>query len=292
MRQKIRAIFRSQITQVPLVSTWWNNWKFKVERELIKGCYQANSCHSSIIHFSMNKAATQYIKSILRRCALENGMVHARLHEYAFDSNFPYLDRLSPQEMQQYQHIFKPCGYLYSSFGGMIESIPNLDDYYVVLVIRDPRDMLTSNYFSIANSHLLPIGENKIESFTKKSSFARSAEIDQYVLAMSDHVQQVYQRYLNLLVKKTNVHITKYEDMIANFPIWLDNLLDYCDLEISYQLKQELLNEAYKSRPTKENILSHMRQVTPEDYKRKLQPETIAQLNSFFSNILAEFKYT
>ena len=292
MRQKIKDIFRSQITQVPLVSTWWINWQFKVERELLEGCHQAKSCHPSIIHFSMNKAATQYIKRILRCCALENRMVHAKLNEYAFCSNFPYLDRLSLQEMQQYQQIFKPHGYLYSVFGSMIEGIPNLDDYYVVLMIRDPRDILTSSYFSIANSHPLPKGENKIEFFTKKRSFARNAEIDQYVIAFSDHVQQVYQRYLDLLVNKTNVHITKYEDMIANFPVWLDNLLDYCDLKISYQLKQELLDEAYQSRLTKENVSNHMRQVTPEDYKRKLQPETIDQLNSSLSSILAEFKYT
>lgn len=291
MRQKIKSRLRSNLQQLPLVSTWWADWEYKVERQLIKGCHQTKNSHRSIIHFSMNKAATQYVKSILGRCALEKGMVEIRVNEYAFYSNFPFLDRLSPQEMQQYQHIFKPHGYLYSAFGGMIEDIPNLNDYYIVLVVRDPRDMLTSGYFSGRYSHNPPKGENKIESFMKHKSFAQNVDIDRYVIADRGRVRQVYQRYLDLLVNTANVHITKYEDMIANFPLWLDNLLDYCDLEISPQLKQELLNEAYKSNRTAEDVSKHMRQVTPGDYKRKLQPGTIAQLNSYFSKILTEFKY-
>lgn len=280
-----------KLKQISLIANWKTNWEFKVERELLKGCHQAKSSHQSIIHFSINKAATQYVKSILRRCALENDMAHARMNEYAFKSNLPYLDHLSWQEMQKYQHIFKPRGYLYSVFGGMVEGIPNLNDYYVVLMVRDPRDILTSKYFSIGYSHRLPTGENKIESFMQRRAFAQQVEIDEYVISQSDRILQQYQRYLDLLLNQANVHIIKYEDMISNFSVWLDNLLNYCDLKISAELKQQLIQESLKSRPKKENILNHIRQVTPGDHKRKLQPETIAQLNSSFSTILREFKY-
>ena len=288
----MKNMLLDKVKKLPLVSTWWINQKFRVERELLKGCHQAKSSHSSIIHFSMNKSATQYVKSILRRCALENGMVHAQMNEYGFCSNFPFLDHLTPQEIQQYQHIFKPHGYLYSVFGGMIEGIQNLDDYHVILVVRDPRDILTSDYFSIGYSHGVPKGTNKIESFMQRRTFARNVSIDQYVIAQSELVRQVYQRYLDLLVDQFSVHITKYEDMITNFPVWLDDLLDFCDLKISSQLKSELLDEADNSRQTTEDISKQMRQVTPGDHKRKLQPETIARLNSSFSNILAKFKYS
>jgi hypothetical protein len=42
--------------------------------------------------------------------------------------------------------------------------------------------------------------------------------------------------------------------MILDFQTWLDSLLDYCELKISPQLKQQLLEEALQSRPRKENI--------------------------------------
>jgi len=285
-------MLRHQLLRIPLIRTWSTHRRFRVERELIKGRHRSRSSHRSIIHFSVNKAATQYVKSTLSRCAVENGMVPARIHDYAFHSDLPYLDQLSPQEMAHYQHIFKPFGYLYSVFGGMVEGIPNLNDYHTVLMIRDPRDVLTSLYFSSAYSHRPPTGRSKIEAFEKQRALAQRVGIDQYVIHESDQVHRVYHRYLDLVVKRPNVYVTTYENMISDFPVWLDSLLGYCDLKISSQLQQELLEEAHRSRLTKEDASKHMRQVTPGDHQRKLQPETVAHLNSLFSDTLEGFKYT
>lgn len=292
MLNRIKSMLHRHLLQVPLIHTWNTKRQFKVERELIEGCHHAKSPHRSIIHFSVNKAATQYTKSILSRCAAENGIVLVRINDYAFSSEFPFLDHLSAHEMVQYQHIFKPSGYLYSLFGGMVAGIPNLDDYHIVLMIRDPRDVLTSDYFSIAYSHIPPKGRNKIESFMERRDFARQVGVDQFVIDEGERVRRVYQRYLDLLVKRANVYVATYEDMISDFPAWLADLLDYCELTISSHLKQELLKENKKSRPPKEDSSKHIRQMTPGDHERKLQPETIAQLNSLLSSILREFKYT
>ncbi len=129
--------------------------------KLIKGTHKNNSSHPSILHFSLNKVATQYVKSILRRCAVENGMVTVGIHDYAFNSDFPYLDLLSAEEMEEYRYLFKPAGCLYSVFGGMIDGIPDLEKYKVVFVARDPRDLLVSNYYSMAHSHSAPTGEKR-----------------------------------------------------------------------------------------------------------------------------------
>ena len=130
--------------------------KFSVELDLIKGQHQNYNKHPSIIHFSLNKAATQYTRRILEQCAVENGMVPVNIHGYAFHTNFPYLDHLTEEEMKKYQHIFKPNGYLYSVFGGMIEGISDLEKYKIVLMVRDFRDILVSEYYSIAFSHVAP----------------------------------------------------------------------------------------------------------------------------------------
>lgn len=294
MIKKIKRELYSNLITLPLISKWLINWEFKIERELIKGSHKLESSdHHSILHFSLNKSATQYVKSILRRCALENNMVHVQINEYAFKSNFPFLEGLNSKEMQQYNHIFQPRGYLYSAFGGMVEGIPNRDDYYLVLVVRDPRDILTSSYFSIRYSHPLPRGKNKIESFNKKRYFAQNVDIDEYVLVKSDSVYQTYQRYVDLLVNKANhnVYITKYENMVANFPVWLDGLLNHCNLKITSELRQELISEAHRSQMKTEDITNHRRQVIPGDYQRKLKSQTIIQLNSSFSNILSLFEY-
>ena len=130
--------------------------RYKTELALIKGRHENSNKHPSIIHFSFNKAATNYVRSILRRCSAKNGMVPVGMHGYAFHTNFPYFDNLSAEEMEKYKHIFKSTGYLYSTFGGMIEGIPDLEKYKIVLITRDPRDILVSQYYSIAYSHGSP----------------------------------------------------------------------------------------------------------------------------------------
>jgi hypothetical protein len=286
-----RSMLPQVLVQFPLIHGWFIRRKFGIELALLRGDHHTTNSHRSIIHFSVNKAATQYVKSILRRSAMENGMTHVQINEYAFDSDLPFLDHLSIQEMREYQHIFKPFGYLYSVFGGMVEGIPNFVDYLVVLMVRDPRDVLTSDYFSIGYSHRLPGSRKKNELFREERGFARRVSIDEYAIRGSEQLRQTYQRYLDLLVDNPNVHITTYEDMIVDFPMWLDTLLDYCQLTISSQLKRELLEEARMSRPREENPSRHMRQVTPGDHQRKLQQDTIAQLDTLFSSILRRFMY-
>jgi hypothetical protein len=218
-------------------------------------------------------------------------MVVVRMNDYAFESDLPFLDHLSALEMTRYRHIFKPSGYLYSVFGGMVEGIPALDDYHVVLMLRDPRDVLTSDYFSIAHSHRLPLGRDKIEPFVERRSYARQAGIDRYVLAESDRIRRVYSRYLDLLIDQVPVYVTTYEEMISDFPKWLEGLLNHCELTVSPGLEKELLEQASRSRPTEEDVTKHLRQLLPGDHQRKLQPDTVARLNATFSEILRAFRY-
>src|SRR5512140_1744021 len=128
----IRSRAKSLLRHLPIVRHYRNGKymqeQFGAEMGLISGKHCSANTKRSIIHFSVNKAATQYIKGILGRCAVANGMTHIRFADYSFHTNFPYLDHLSAAEMHKYQYLFKPTGYLYSVFGGMIEGIRDLED--------------------------------------------------------------------------------------------------------------------------------------------------------------------
>jgi hypothetical protein len=129
MFYRTKSRINTLIRKLPVVKSYFMKMRFKVELDVIKGKHHTDSTHPSIIHFSVNKAATQYIKSIFYRSAKENGMTPVDIHHYAFLSDFPFLDKLSASQMQEYQHIFKPAGYFYGVFGGMIETISNLEKY-------------------------------------------------------------------------------------------------------------------------------------------------------------------
>ena len=265
----------------------------KTEKELIKGTHKNTNHHRSIIHFSINKAATQYVKSILNRCAVENGMTHVGISDYAFNSKFPYLDQLSYEQMQKFKHIFKCRGYLYGPFFGMVDGIDNLVDYKVILVIRDPRDILVSHYFSMAYSHATPSkAGDKHDSFLSTRHKAQNMTIDEYVISESDRFYDIFYRYQILLLNRyKNIHMAKYEEMISNFNIWLNDLIEYCEFDLRKEFIQNLIEENNLKKPKKEDVTKHMRKGVAGDYKEKLQAETIQLLNSKFEPILRCFHY-
>src|SRR6056297_1057064 len=271
--------------KIPLIKYLLRNIYYKMnyntELSLIKNRYKNNNQHDSIIHFSMNKAATQYVKSILKKLGEYNGMVNVDYHSYAFKSNFPYLDTLSNKNFQKYKYLFQEKGYIYSVFGGMIEGIESLDKYKVILLVRDPRDALVSNYYSVAYSHPVPpTYSNKYEDFKKKREYARSVKIDEFVKFDLPRVKPILLRYNTLLIKKySNFYLTKYEDMVVDFKALFDKLIEYCELGIKDDVYNSILKENKDLKPQKENINKHIRKGIAGDYKNKLKKETINYLN-------------
>ena len=76
--------------------------------------------------------------------------------------------------------------------------------------------------------------------------------------------------------------------MVTDFPVWLDKIISYLKLENYEQVRGQLLSEADFT-VKKEDKFSHKRSVQPGDHRRKLQPETIANLNEEYAEILANF---
>jgi hypothetical protein len=84
----------------------------------------------------------------------------------------------------------------------------------------------------------------------------------------------------------------KYEDMIADFSAWLENLWTCCQLQISDSLKMTFIAEKKKHKKRKkEDIITHVRQVTPGDHLRKLKPETVEYLNKCYKGVMEYFEY-
>jgi len=269
--------------------------QFEVEMGLIGGAHYTSCSNTSIIHFSFNKAATQYVKSILVKLAVENCLTPVGINDYAFNSDFPFLDHLSVEQMKQYEHIFKNQGYLYSVFGGMVEGIRDLEKYKLVFSVRDPRDMLVSSYYSQAFSHASPdIKGNKHDGFMERRQLALNSTIDDYVLKEADNINRTFQRYDDLLISRyaSFLHLIRYEDMVEDFASWLSGLIEYCEFKVSDESVATLITENVRMKPQGEDIQKHLRKGLPGDYKEKLLPATICSLNNTFSVMLKRFGYS
>jgi len=265
--------------------------KFRVEKALLARKHRCTSTRPSILHFSFNKAATQTVKKLLIECGRVNGLTPALLHDYAFHHSMPFLDHLNAEEIQQYAHLFNSKGYLYTVFGGMILGIPSLEKFKVVLVVRDPRDILVSDYYSIAYSHAIPEGEKK-QIYLSRRETALTSNLDEYVLYSANKLLAVFEKYKNHLFPQcTHVHVARYEDMVVDFPSWLDALLSSTGMEIPSAMRLQLIRNHEERRPKGENIHSHLRKGMPGEHREKLQSGTIEKLNCIFEAPLGRFNY-
>ncbi len=301
MRSNINTKYwiKKSVLNIPIFGNWLRRkqleQQFEVELALLNRQHINTCLQESIIHFSINKSATQYTKHILRQAALENGFTPVHIHDYAFQAEMPFLSGLSKAKMEKYQHIFQPKGYLYSVFGGMVQHIPGFEQYKVILTIRDPRDILVSRYYSIAYSHAMPEGDQqKRRFFLNRRQHTKSISIDEFVCQDKEwqKVLKAFEDYKSQLVDTySGVYIAKYENMLSDFPVWLDELLKAANLPVSSKLRASIIKQHNAKIPSKEDVYKQTRKGVAGDYKGKLKPETITFLDEKLAPVLKYFDY-
>ncbi len=162
----------------------------------------------------------------------------------------------------------------------------------VVVHLRDPRDLLTSLYFSITSSHtLLPELPERLwmtPSVFDERERARWQEegIDAFVVAAAPIFNRRYNEYLTHL--GPTAVFAKYEEMVGDREAWLTRVLDGLGCGDVIEAVGQGLPEV---EIPAEDASSHIRQVTPGDHKRKLKSETIDWLNREFGYVLRELDY-
>jgi hypothetical protein len=280
------------IRQIPIMGDIIFDIRWRNELSLLNGGDPSDSEHGSIIHFTLNRSASQFIKRVLSIAVEGKKILHVDWSKMAGHSKYPYLDHLEVEEFQEYRHFFKPNGYLYSHFGGFVKEIEEINTYKVLLIIRDPRDLLVSNYYSTLNSHILPVGSRKRKNLKEKRKEAKNMDIDEWVTKNSNYYKKRYRKYrTELLREHPNVHVDKFERMISNFDGFICDIFDYCNLDVNKKKKEYIEEVMHKNNPDKENINSRNRSGTPGDYKDKLKKGTIRYLDDEFAREIEYFGY-
>ena len=259
--------------------------KKNLPQELLymKGKLSVSNSDKSILYLTVHRCASQYILSIIKKLIAESDKKHIDVGSYFWRGGKPYRE---PEK------VFEKHGYIFGPFYGFDEEeftvpIPNLDDFNILLMLRDPRDILTSFYFH----HAYELYDNpaKKEFILERSRDTLSKTIDDWVIEKSAILKYRYKAYLDI-AEKPNVLLLKYEDMIKDFNSWLDTLSGFLNVNVSAGTLNNIRQKADFS-VQKEKVDAHKRQVAPGDHKRKLKEETIGILNSEFGEILAKLDY-
>jgi len=250
----------------------------------------------------MHKAGSMVLHRVLKDICDHN---HIRYHS----ENQPDPDRLPVRKIfAGKDYISKHNG----CFGPIRFFLPSraLESANIVLHLRDPRDVLTSMFYSYCFMHRGPVPAN-----TGIRKEVADAGIDEFVLGMSSdefvryegdygtggnykkeigNMVERYERYLREVVARPNATLLSYEEMVLDFPSWLRQVVAGFKLENNEETYRVVAFErrAETEKPALENVWSHKRKVTPGDYKEKLKAETIAELNRRFASVLEALGYT
>ncbi|MGC1310057.1 MAG: hypothetical protein WA885_22745 [Phormidesmis sp.] len=251
----------------------------------------------SVLIYTTHKSASMFLHKLAANLAAELG-----IDAYSIN-NSQHFDLIKDLSWKAFIEDPARNGCFGPIRGGETELIfpDDLSEYSVILHLRDPRDALTSLFFSHVYSH-----PERKGGFNPGDSARKQWEeigIDDYVIDRTPKVKRRYHLLIDNLIKHENVRLLKYSDMVLNYPVWLDEFLaafSHFDVPSRQLLKlvstpnslssiHRRLVKKYQNEfapPKKEDVFQHRRQIIPGDYKRKLKASTIEKLNNEFHDVL------
>ncbi|HZB90338.1 MAG TPA: sulfotransferase domain-containing protein [Stellaceae bacterium] len=161
-----------------------------------------------------------------------------------------------------------------------------------VLLVRDPRDALVSEYFSNAYSHSLPqTGETggARGDLLQQRQAALATPIDDYVLGRAKMMRRTVAEYLPLS-QEPNTLLLKYEDVIFAKDAMVQDIVGHFGWVCRPKQLEAILGWV-DVKPQQENPKQFIRKVTPGDHQEKLRQETIDRLNDELADVLETFGY-
>ena len=167
----------------------------------------------------------------------------------------------------------------------------NLERVNYLIQVRDPRDILVSEYFSLGWLHT---SDNWSAEGKERRKRIQSISIDEFVLDESLHGKQpLFERMEPVLelAQQDNVELVKYETLVTQFPVWLESAMRFAGLSEAQSLKNKLILQYKDEFKPDHSGAGHKRNIVPGDYKEKLTGKTIETLNKRFSPILEQLDY-
>lgn len=188
--------------------------------------------------------------------------------------------------------ILNRPGYIFSSFRSLqkLPDIPSFERSPRIFMVRDPRDVAVSFYFSMAKSHSLPKSGSTRQSLENVREKAQRQDVNAFILGGgADNILRNIERFCSYKSHK-NVEVYRYEDIIFEKRAWVRQILRDLSVEID-PIKANQIADSHDIRPEKENSDAHVRQVTPGNFKQHLSMEAISYLENRYASIFETFGY-
>lgn len=234
--------------------------------------------------FSIHKAGSSLMHSMIAAVCNKTGIPSISIPDILF------VEGIVENEWQNDPGIARALtdGRVYLGFRAL-PPLLQVDDSLAltrksVLLVRDPRDALVSQYYSFGGKHLshrLPT--KNTDQFLERTKATADLEIDEYVLTFAPQYLAKLRAYRDHLDFST-VLLRRYEDIFFDKRNFLEEIFRHFGLQVDADAIREVA-EAHDIRPATEQVGQHIRKGTPGDHREKLQPATIARLDEMFREI-------
>jgi len=248
------------------------------------------SACTNIFHTCVPKTGSQWIKKIFSDPIVYSYSGLSFIT--STDSDPRALDKRDYTEMFKKNSIISPLYISYNKFQG----IPKPENYKSFFVMRDPRDIVVSWYFSTKISH------GKMGSVDANRKILNEKNFKDGLLYMINYVNEfglfaALDSWLTLGAKDNNVMILKYEDLISKSSFeHFSKLFNFLDIKMPSEDLMQILerysfeNLAGRNRGT-ENLNSHYRKGISGDWVNYLDSELEEKLNTYAENFLSKTGY-
>lgn len=171
---------------------------------------------------------------------------------------------------------------------------PVFADARKVLLVRDPRDAIVSEYFSTRGTHSLPKfaedgDEGAREDLLRRREVAQQVSVEDFARAEGQRMADTVERYVRLL-GDPRLLVLRYEDIIFDKVKMVQQVTDH----FGWKVGQGQIGAILKwidVVPEQEDPSAFIRKVTPGDHREKLSAETIAGLNRVLGRGMEAFGY-
>jgi hypothetical protein len=249
----------------------------------------------NVYHCCVHKAGSQWLRAILAddrvyrhtglarlsyEVGLPGGRDPRRLTERTFDEPFPPNTIVSP---------------IYIDFKGFV-AIPKPEPYRAFFVMRDPRDLVVSRYFSMKYSHVAN------EFITQHRAVLHGMSRTEGLLHVIDHfddfgVYAALGSWIDASERDPNVLVVRFEDLTVEDNLEpVRRLFWHCAIRMPDRVLRRLLRdysfERLGGRPRgQEDQLAHYRKGVPGDWRNYFDDRMMRRFHELTGDLVARLGY-
>ena len=216
----------------------------------------------------------------------------ARQSEFALETELFHNGVILPNCPLELMGVLERPGYWFHGFRTpwLLTYIRRFRLSKKFLLVRDPRDICVSYYFSMAKSHTVPDRGEAREKLLEKRAEAELVDPNTFIKqGNADFILRNLRNYQKI-VKEYGATVFRYEDYIFEKKKWINTIAGECGVKVPPGKVQEMLDK-YDIVPDAEQPDQHIRQVTPGNYRKHLEESTIQTIERRFPDLFDFFKY-